>query len=293
MFETFSATRRINIGGKINISVDVGSTVQYDDQSLKFLKDGVEIHYPEFRGAIRAGWFVKTTGQPTSVGEALAPKDPVRVGMSGMVVESDEKYVGKVAKHVPREDDTAVKRVPFNRTVQDSKDWEVVNNYKNRRSFKPSEVEDQGGVVVGRVLTPTTTTITPENMSSIRKALEAQGPAKVVPEHMATPVPQSRTASAPPVLQTREVGYPSANDLEPKPIRREVISEEEPRVVATLKKDVEPEWDRTLHWRSRAKILKEMGAKDRKTMERILATEVPSVVSLVRQSFPEFSSISP
>lgn len=311
MFETFVATRKINIGGKIGKTVELDEPVQYDETSFKFLKDGVEISYPEFRGAIRAGWFVKVDpeGRPASVDAALAesPKT-VRAGMSGMVVESDERYVGKVAKPVEKED-TAVKRGPFNKTLQQSQDWEVVNNYKNRTPFnKDSQVvEEQGGVVVGRVSTPTNITITPQNMTSVRQALEAQGPVKIIDEHRAVGIEdmnqraldhiskqssgaQARTASvqAPqrPLQQTVETSQLTSDSLEPKPMRRQVVQEEDDKVVATLKKDAPIEWDKTVHWRVRAKELKEMGSKDRKRMERILTVEVPSVVKVVRDSFP-------
>lgn len=308
MFESYVATRRVNIGGKINISVDTDEIVQYDDQSLKYLKDGIEINYPEFRGAIRAGWFLKVPGEGAPTKGVQAPAEQPRkvlAGMSGRVVESDEKYVGKVSKPVERED-TAVKRGPFNKTVQQSSDWEVVNSYKNRGA-KVQEIEEQGGVVVGRVTTPTNITITPQNMSSVRQALEAQGPAKVINEHKAfgvgditqaaldhisgqPPARQVRVASPAtpkaPVLQTVEFGELTRESLEPKSVSRVVVREEEPGVVSTLRKDAPIEWDKSVHWRVRAKELKVMGAKDRDKMERILNIEVPSVVKLVRESFP-------
>lgn len=186
-FNTFYAKMKIRIGGKDDIAIADGDEFQYDGTILKY--GGLEVNTIQLRGGIDNGW-AGLDQEDDSRPRAVIPtrnraasqsvnRDLSHVQRVSSAIETDnmdEDTVMQVSDRRPQATGRKVMNVPTDtarpKVIRASTDSKVRKTPGGM--VITDEVEEQGGVDIGRIRTPASVTanVTDKSGSAVIQRLE-------------------------------------------------------------------------------------------------------------------------
>jgi hypothetical protein len=259
-FKTFKASHQIHLGA-IAQTIEEGETIKYDGETLELRGEKHDIG--TLRAAIKAGWLI-------------SPSQSKRI-------EADMRFVRRTGKVVTDAlEGKSKKSFKVGAFVQESGDQKVIGSIKNRSGAiignKPKEttVETsalQEGITVGKVGTPlkintplkTRTILADEQVV----AHEIRKIENIKPKKDILTQPQEKV-----------VGAEEAVEAAPEKVDRRRLRKKKNQEIPIGDNLT---WDKTTHWRTRARKAVKEYADNEAVLAKIMEVECASVVKAIKK----------